>query len=112
MEKTKSIFLETFGEAPKIKVLDFFLTFAEFDYSKSQVARETGVSRITIEPIWHELEDEGIIVKTRQIGRAMLCRLNRENPTAKALLEFSLRLASVYAEGEHEKIRVKVRAKQ
>lgn len=111
MEKTKSIFLETFGSAPKIRVLDFFLTFGEFDYSKSQVAKETGVSRVTIEPIWQELEEESIIIKTRQIGRASLCKFNKQNPVAVALLEFSLKLASVHAEEEHEKMKVKVRAK-
>ena len=109
MEKTKSIFLETFGSAPKIRVLDFFLTFGEFDYSKSQVAQETGVSRVTIGSIWRELEEEGIIIKTRQIGRATLCQFNRQNSAAVALLKFSLKLASAHAEEEH--VKMKVRAK-
>ncbi len=65
MEAKNSIFIETFGETPAVKVLDFFLTFDSFDYSKSQVSEETGVSRITLDKIWRELINQKIIVKTR-----------------------------------------------
>ncbi len=107
--KTKtSIFVETFGETPFVKVLDFFLTFDAFDYSKSQVAEETGVSRITLDKIWEELEDKKIIVKTRTIGRAEMYRLNKENTKVKVLLELSFKLASAFAEEEIGKIKKKV----
>ena len=107
MEAKNSIFVETFGEVPLIKVLDFFLTFDSFDYSKSQVAEETGVSRITLDKIWKELEDKKIIVKTRVIGRAEMFRLNKENSKVKVLMELSLKLASAFAEEEMGKIKRK-----
>jgi len=110
MEAKNSIFVETFGEVPLIKVLDFFLTFDSFDYSKSQVAEETGVSRITLDKIWKELEDKKIIVKTRVIGRAEMFRLNKENSKVKVLMELSLKLASAFAEEEMGKIKRKVEA--
>ncbi len=110
MEAKNSIFVETFGEAPMIKVLDFFLTFDSFDYSKSQVAEETEVSRITLDKIWEELTGKKIITKTRTIGRAEMFRLNKENPMVGVLLELSLKLASAFAEGEAEKIKRKIEA--
>ena len=78
MANQKSLFIETFGESPFIKVLDFFLTYPSFDYSKTQVADEIGISRITIEKIWKELVKKEIIVKTRTLGNAEMYQLNRK----------------------------------
>jgi len=96
IEAKKSIFLETFGESPLIKVLDFFLTFPSFDYSKTQVADEAGISRVTIEKIWRELIKKEIIVKTRSIGKAELYKLNTGNPRVKILMKIGIELASSY----------------
>ncbi len=108
VEAKKSIFLETFGESPLIKVLDFFLTFPSFDYSKTQVAKEAGISRITIEKIWKRLIKRGIIVKTRSIGKAELYKLNTENPRVKILMRIGIELASSYFEEAKRKIAVPV----
>ncbi|MBI2173249.1 MAG: hypothetical protein HYT73_03520 [Candidatus Aenigmarchaeota archaeon] len=108
MEAKNSIFVETFGETPVVKVLDFFLTYDSFDYSKSQVAEETGVSRITLDKIWEELIDKKIITKTRTIGRADMYKLNKEKSKVRVLMELSFKLASAFAEEEIEKIKKKV----
>jgi hypothetical protein len=108
VEARNSIFIETFGESPLIKVLDFFLTFPSFDYSKTQVADEVGISRITIEKIWKELIKKEMIVKIRSIGRAELYRLNTENPRVKILMRIGIELASSYFEGIKHKIAVPV----
>jgi len=104
--EAKSIFLETFGESPFIKVLDFFLTFPSFDYSKTQVADEIGISRITIEKIWKQLIKREIIVKTRTIGKAEMYQLNRENPRVKILMKIGLELSSSYFEEVKHKIAI------
>ncbi len=108
MEAKNSIFIETFGETPAVKVLDFFLTFDSFDYSKSQVSEETGVSRITLDKIWKGLVNQKIIIKTRAIGRADMYKLNKENLRVKVLQELSFKLASAFAEEEIVKIKRKV----
>jgi len=106
IEAKKSVYLDTFGESPLIKVLDFFLTFPSFDYSKTQVANEVGISRITIEKIWKELIKKEIIVKTRSIGKAELYKLNTENPRVKILMKIGLELASSYFEEAKQKVAV------
>jgi len=106
--KTKSVFLETFGESPYIKVLDFFLTYPSFDYSKTQVADEVGISRITIEKIWKELIEKKVIIKTRTIGRAELYKLNTMNPKVKILMKIGLELASAYLRPKKEKHTIRV----
>jgi len=104
IEARNSIFVETFGESPLIKVLDFFLTFPSFDYSKTQVAYEVGISRITIEKIWKELIKKEIIAKARSIGRAELYKLNTDNPRVKILMKIGIELASSYFEVIKHKI--------
>ena len=98
MTNQKSLFIETFGESPFIKVLDFFLTYPSFDYSKTQVADEIGISRITIEKIWKELVKKEIIVKTRTLGNAEMYQLNRENPKVNVLMKTAIELSFSYLE--------------
>ncbi len=93
MEKTESAFVITFGNSARIKVLDFLLTFNEFDYSKTQVADEISISRVTINSIWKELIKENIIISTRKIGCAHLYILNKKNPLVQVLLELTHNLA-------------------
>ncbi|MDO8339918.1 MAG: hypothetical protein Q7T16_04650 [Candidatus Burarchaeum sp.] len=100
MKTNQTIFTNILGSSPYLKVLGFFLTFDRFDYSKSQVAAEVGISRITIEKIWKDLMARGMIVKSREIGRAELYRLNTESPLVKALQETNFKLASAYADLE------------
>jgi len=100
--KAKSVFLETFGESPYMKVLDFFLTYPSFDYSKTNVADEVEISRITIEKIWKAMIKNKIIIKTRTMGKAELYKLNTENPKVKVLIKIGLDLATAsMLEKEH-----------
>src|SRR3989344_8253585 len=100
MTELKSAFVNTFGDSPTVRVLDFFLTFDSFDYSKSQVAKEAGISRITIENIWKDLVKNSIIIKNRNVGRAEMYHLNKENPKVKALMELDFKLSSALADKE------------
>lgn len=105
---TKSTFVETFGESPFIKVLDFFLLYSNFDYSKTQVADEVEISRITIEKIWKKLIKDNIIIKTRTIGKAQMYKLNTENPKVKILLKVDFELSTIAIENELEKQKISI----
>lgn len=102
--------LEVIGDSPRCRVLDFLLAHAGFDYSKTQVAREAGISRITIEGIWGDLLRKKFIKKTRNIANAQLCVLNAENPQVKALAQLDYLLAEAKSEKEFEKQVLKARA--
>ncbi|MBI5228508.1 hypothetical protein HY991_00240 [Candidatus Micrarchaeota archaeon] len=110
MEADRSIFVETFGGAPYVRVLDFLLTFRDFDYSKSQVAKEAGVARATIEKIWKTLLNKGFIAKTRIIGRATMYKLNTKNPEIKALLELDFKISQAKTEEAFNKDKQKILA--
>jgi hypothetical protein len=89
----KSAFVEVLGETPFVKVLDFLIDNRIFDYSKTEVAREIGISRMTIDSIWKMLIKRKIIVKTKKIGNAELHRLNVKNPIVVKLRELDITLA-------------------
>ena len=103
-----SIFVDTFGEYPLVKVLDFFLMYHRFDYSKTQVAREVKISRVTIGKIWKSLIKNRIIIKTRDMGNAELYKLNTENRLVKVLMKINLELADAYYEELKQPIPVKI----
>jgi len=44
----QTAFVETFGSSPLIRVLDFFLTYREFDYPMSEIVENTGVGWTTL----------------------------------------------------------------
>ncbi len=100
MKENKSAFVETFGDSPSVRVIDFFLTFPDFYYSKTEVAREVEISPITIEKIWAWLIEKGFIVETKKLGRAQLCKLNKGSQIVKELLRLDARLTEMYLKKE------------
>ena len=103
-----SVFVDTFGEYPLVKVLDFFLMYHNYDYSKTQVAKEIEISRITIEKIWKSLIKNRIIVKTRNMGNAELYKLNIENPKVRVLMKIDMELTEAYYEELKHTVPVKI----
>ena len=83
----KSSFRLVFGESPIVKVIDFFLDNREFDYSLTDIAKNSDIGWSTLHGFWKDLVKLDIVTKTRRIGRAELYRLNSSNPIVKKLME-------------------------
>ena len=112
METKYGMLVQTFGATPQIKVMEFFLINDWTDFSKSHVARETEVSRTTLDPILEELVGDGIITKTRSVGRAEMYQLDKANPSAKIMQELIMTLASMRADQEEDKLKQKITVKK
>ena len=100
MQEGTSVLAEIIGDSPIVRTLDFLLVFDDYDYSKTQLAREVAISRITMEKVVDQLVKKGFVVKTRRIGRAELYRLNKKNPYIKELAEFDFRICGIAAREE------------
>jgi hypothetical protein len=87
-----SIFVEIFGNTPIIKVLDFLITFADFDYPLTEIAKNSAVSYSTLQAFWDKLVRNRIVIKTRRVGKSDLYKLNTENPAVKQLIELDWKL--------------------
>jgi len=83
----ESYFIQLMGSSPMSKVLDFLLTFREYDYSLTEISKNSGVAWSTIHQLIPKLKTLDIIKQTRTIGRATLYKLNEKNPIVKQLIE-------------------------
>ena len=93
VKKENSIFVELLGNYPFIRILNHLLIFREFDYSLTDIARNSGVAWSTLNLLWPRLEKSGVVLNTRNVGKAKMYRLNEKNAYAKKLREFADALA-------------------
>ena len=84
---TTSLFIEFMGDSPMIRVLDYLLTERELDFSITDMAENAGIGRATLYRIWDSLVKNSIIVHTRDIGKAKLFKLDKNNPKIRKLME-------------------------
>jgi hypothetical protein len=90
------------GTAPA-KILDFLTVFRDYDYSKMDIAKNSGVSfRHALREI-KKLENLNLIKQTRTVGHAQMYRLNSDNPTTQLVAKLALQLASTEIDQEQVK---------
>jgi len=82
-----------FKDSAVAKLLDFLTLYKDFDYSKVEISRNSGVAWKTLYRVWPLLEKYGLVVETRRIGRATMFKLNTENPIAKSMWEFAFQIS-------------------
>jgi hypothetical protein len=75
------------------KILDFLSIYRNYDYSKQDIAKYSGVSPRHATNAIEKLENLNLITHTRNVGHANMYKYNTDNPTAKLLQKFSLSLA-------------------
>lgn len=82
----ESIFVKLLGNSPMIRALDFLLTDREFDYSKKEIAQNSEVSYNTLNSIWPYLLSNGILIKTRRVGKQDMFKLNAESKYVRSMI--------------------------
>ena len=82
-----TIFRDLLGNSPVIRVLDFLIEGRGLDYSLTDIAENSNVGRTALQRIRDNLVRTEMVVFTRSIGKAKLCRLNEKNPSAKQLIK-------------------------
>ncbi|MCK5322015.1 MAG: hypothetical protein KAJ47_02020 [Candidatus Aenigmarchaeota archaeon] len=100
----KSTFVEFFGDYPLIRVLDFLITYEDFDYNKKDISKNANVAWNTLEIFWNKLVDQNIVIKTRKVGKSDMFKLNKENPVVHELIELDKKLMLDSIESENKKV--------
>ncbi len=95
----KSLFVKVLGDYPLIRALDFLITFRAFDYSLTDIAKNSDVGWSTIHEFWPQLVALGIVKKTRKVGNAQMYKLNLENSTVQKLIELDEDIIYCYGSG-------------
>jgi len=100
MNFNEQTFLQFVAEqSPKmLKVLDFFIMYPNYDYSKATIGRELKLSKMTIEKIWNGLVQIGFIKQTREVGRSKLYSLNRKNPMVILMMKMDFEISNLQIE--------------
>ena len=88
MEENSS-FLQTFGDYPLIRILDFLIYSRDFDYPITEIAKNANVNFQTLKKVWPKLEHDSIVIVTRTLGGATLYKLNMANPVVKKIVELN-----------------------
>jgi len=75
------------------RILDHMVTMRGFDYSISDMSRASGVGLKTALGIVHDLAAQGVIFKTRSVGKANMFKLNLESMQAKSISKLAFEIA-------------------
>ena len=95
----ESLFIRELGiKSPMLKVLDFLMDNESFDYSKTDIAVGTELSRATLFKAWPKLEALDLITATRTVGQAKMFKLNKQNPIVKKLMELDDSISEYFAQ--------------
>ena len=69
-----------------VKILDFLTLYKDFEYTRTDIANETGISRRTLYEVFPKLEKFNLVEVTRSYGKVKFYKLNTKNPISKYLI--------------------------
>jgi DNA-binding transcriptional ArsR family regulator len=96
-EIEESLFLKAFGiKSPALRILDFLIDNKAYDYSKTDIAKGAGISRTTLFTTWENLEKNGLVRETREVGRAKMYKLNLKSTVVKKFIELDNAICDHY----------------
>jgi len=99
----ETLLVKMLGYSPKLRILDIFMDNPFFDFSKSELVKELGMSKQTLYKNFKDLEELGIVKVSRKVGRATTYRINMEHPLVKKLNEIVNEVSLQIAEQEMKK---------
>lgn len=80
------------------RILDFLITFQDWDYSESDIANNAGVSVRTVQREISKLERFRLVTKTRTVGKAKMYKLGKSWKSGFFLEKLALALATTEIE--------------
>ena len=76
------------------KILDFLLTFREFDYSVTDIAKNSGLSfKTTLNEI-KILKNQNVIINSRNVGKALMYKLNMDSASVQRMDKMVMEIAT------------------
>ena len=83
-----SAFLKLEGNSVRNRLWNFLIVHSEFDYSMKDISKFSDVSYTALKEIWKEIVKRKIVIYTRNVGKAKMYKLNRENPQVEKFVEY------------------------
>lgn len=85
--------LENLFPCSTSKILDFLCVFKKYDYSISDIAKNSGITFKTALNEVKKLEMQKVIINSRTVGRAKMYQLNLDSIQAKSINRLAIDLA-------------------
>jgi Fe2+ or Zn2+ uptake regulation protein len=95
--------LERMFNSAVARLLDFFVIFDKWDYSKTDIAECVEVSIRTVLRALPYLEEHGIVRHTRTVGNAEMYQTNSESPIIQHLHRAAQAIADIDVDQELER---------
>jgi Fe2+ or Zn2+ uptake regulation protein len=105
--KVKDMFKDVFGDSPQTKILDFLADHPDYDYSISEIAKHSHVSRPTVYKIIDILIDKQLVMITREQGSSSLFKLNSHNSLVGVMLRFDAEIEKTSGAENDQKSKTK-----
>jgi len=77
------------GPTPTLELLSFMLAHKSFDYSKTELAKNTEMTRQTVYRALEPLEQFSLVRESRKIGRMTMYQLNENSELLKSIEKFN-----------------------
>ena len=97
------MFLKLEGNTVKNRIWSFLIVHSEFDYSMREIARYSKVSYTAMKEIWKEFVKRKMVIHTRNVGKAKMCKLNIKNPVVSKFIDYYWAVISNEIEKTEEK---------
>jgi len=96
------VFRRVFGKSPRVKLLNFFL-FNKGDFSLTEISQKARISWTTLNRIFPEFLELGVVKQTREISRAKMYSLDEDHPISEHLIDAKKGFSEHFAAEERVK---------
>ncbi|HLC56358.1 MAG TPA: hypothetical protein VJJ23_03935 [Candidatus Nanoarchaeia archaeon] len=83
-----SAFLKLEGNTVRNRIWNFLIVHSEFDYSMRDIAKFSEISYTSLKEIWKDFVKRKIVIHIRDIGKAKMYKLNRDNPQVEKFINY------------------------
>lgn len=83
---------DLFGNSALVKILDFLLENRFWDYTKTDIAKHSEISRVQLYRVWGRVLELGLVKESRKIGATTLYMTNVGSPVMKRLSTLSMEI--------------------
>jgi DNA-binding transcriptional regulator YhcF (GntR family) len=92
--------LERLFGSSMARLIDFFILYDQWDYSKTDIAENAQVSIRTVTRAIPYLEEHEMIKRTRTVGNAEMYQTNKESPIVQYLSKTAMAIADIDVDQE------------
>ncbi|MCH7967098.1 MAG: hypothetical protein IIB02_06755 [Thaumarchaeota archaeon] len=80
MPEAESGIIALYGDSPRMKMVDFFMTFPKNEFTIPEIVKGIGMSRTTAFNEVHKLSDNDMIKQVGNVGKSPTYKINTKSP--------------------------------